>query len=176
MSSEEVATLSVEYYTQILSHIINSLGEKSTIDGFIRCWIDDNNNNHNDLYSFLHLLTRYNTMDLIKQAGGEPANFLDVGGTADSERVEKAFRMILKDPNVEAILINIFGGIVRCDRVAQGVVDAYKNIGEIPVPIIVRLQGTNAEEAKTIIDNSGLNVHSAVLLKEAAQKVSEVLA
>ena len=116
------------------------------------------------------------TMDIIKLSGGEPANFLDVGGTADAERVEKAFRMILKDPNVEAILINIFGGIVRCDRVAQGVVDAYKNIGEIPVPIIVRLQGTNAEEAKTIIDNSGLNVHSAVLLKEAAAKVSEVLA
>lgn len=116
------------------------------------------------------------TMDIIKLSGGEPANFLDVGGTADAERVEKAFRMILKDPNVEAILINIFGGIVRCDRVAQGVVDAYKNIGEIPVPIIVRLQGTNAEEAKTIIDESGLNVHSAVLLKEAAAKVSEVLA
>lgn len=116
------------------------------------------------------------TMDIIKLSGGEPANFLDVGGTADAERVEKAFRMILKDPNVEAILINIFGGIVRCDRVAQGVVDAYKNIGDIPVPIIVRLQGTNAEEAKQIIDASGLNVHSAVLLKEAAAKVSEVLA
>lgn len=116
------------------------------------------------------------TMDIIKLSGGEPANFLDVGGTADAERVEKAFRMILKDPNVKAILINIFGGIVRCDRVAQGVVDAYKNIGEIPVPIIVRLQGTNAEEAKQIIDASGLNVKSAVLLKEAAAKVSEVLA
>ncbi|MCO6498861.1 MAG: ADP-forming succinate--CoA ligase subunit beta [Vicingus serpentipes] len=116
------------------------------------------------------------TMDIIKLSGGEPANFLDVGGTADAERVEKAFRMILKDPNVKAILINIFGGIVRCDRVAQGVVDAYKNIGEIPVPIIVRLQGTNAEEAKKLIDDSGLDVHSAVLLKEAAQKVSEVLA
>lgn len=116
------------------------------------------------------------TMDIIKLSGGDPANFLDVGGTADAERVEKAFRMILKDPNVKAILINIFGGIVRCDRVAQGVVDAYKNIGEIPVPIIVRLQGTNAEEAKKIIDDSGLNVHSAVLLKEAAAKVSEVLA
>jgi succinyl-CoA synthetase beta subunit len=116
------------------------------------------------------------TMDIIKLSGGDPANFLDVGGTADAERVEIAFRMILKDPNVEAILINIFGGIVRCDRVAQGVVDAYKNIGEIKVPIIVRLQGTNAEEAKVIIDESGLNVHSAVLLKEAAQKVSEVLA
>ena len=116
------------------------------------------------------------TMDIIKLSGGEPANFLDVGGTADAERVEKAFRMILKDPNVKAILINIFGGIVRCDRVAQGVVDAYKNIGEIPVPIIVRLQGTNAEEAKKLIDESGLDVHSAVLLKEAAQKVSQVLA
>jgi len=116
------------------------------------------------------------TMDIIKLSGGEPANFLDVGGTADAERVEKAFRMILKDPNVKAILINIFGGIVRCDRVAQGVVDAYKNIGEIPVPIIVRLQGTNAEEAKKLIDESGLDVHSAVLLKEAAQKVKEVLA
>lgn len=116
------------------------------------------------------------TMDIIKLSGGEPANFLDVGGTADAERVEKAFRMILKDPNVKAILVNIFGGIVRCDRVAQGVVDAYKNIGDIPVPIIVRLQGTNAEEAKKLIDDSGLEVHSAVLLKEAAQKVSEVLA
>ncbi len=116
------------------------------------------------------------TMDIIKLSGGEPANFLDVGGTADAERVEKAFRMILKDPNVKAILVNIFGGIVRCDRVAQGVVDAYKNIGDIPVPIIVRLQGTNAEEAKKLIDESGLKVHSAVLLKEAAQKVSEVLA
>jgi len=116
------------------------------------------------------------TMDIIKLSGGEPANFLDVGGTADAERVEKAFRMILKDPNVKAILINIFGGIVRCDRVAQGVVDAYKNIGNIPVPIIVRLQGTNAEEAKKLIDDSGLDVMSAVLLKEAAQKVSEVLA
>jgi succinyl-CoA synthetase beta subunit len=116
------------------------------------------------------------TMDIIKYSGGNPANFLDVGGTADAERVEKAFHIILKDPNVKAILINIFGGIVRCDRVAQGVVDAYKNIGTIPVPIIVRLQGTNAEEAKKIIDDSGLNVHSAVLLQEAADKVKEVLA
>jgi len=116
------------------------------------------------------------TMDIIKLSGGNPANFLDVGGTADAERVEKAFRIILKDPNVEAILVNIFGGIVRCDRVAQGVVDAYKNIGDIPVPIIVRLQGTNAEEAKKIIDDSGLKVHSAILLQEAADKVSEVLA
>lgn len=116
------------------------------------------------------------TMDIIKLSGGNPANFLDVGGTANAERVEKAFHIILKDPNVKAILINIFGGIVRCDRVAQGVVDAYKNIGSIPVPIIVRLQGTNAEEAKRIIDESGLNVHSAVLLQEAADKVKEVLA
>ncbi|MCB0478030.1 MAG: ADP-forming succinate--CoA ligase subunit beta [Crocinitomicaceae bacterium] len=116
------------------------------------------------------------TMDIIKLSGGNPANFLDVGGTADAERVEKAFKIILKDPGVKAILINIFGGIVRCDRVAQGVVDAYKNMGEIPVPIIVRLQGTNAVEAKKLIDESGLNVHSAVLLQEAADKVKEVLA
>ncbi|WP_066759261.1 ADP-forming succinate--CoA ligase subunit beta [Crocinitomix algicola] len=115
------------------------------------------------------------TMDIIKLSGGNPANFLDVGGTADAERVEKAFRIILKDPNVKAILVNIFGGIVRCDRVAQGIVDAYKNMGEIPVPIIVRLQGTNAEEAKKLIDESGLNVHSAVLLQEAADLVSKVL-
>lgn len=116
------------------------------------------------------------TMDIIKQSGGNPANFLDVGGTADAERVEKAFAIILKDENVKAILINIFGGIVRCDRVAQGVVDAYKNMGSIPVPIIVRLQGTNAVEAKKLIDDSGLNVHSAVLLQEAADKVKEILA
>jgi len=116
------------------------------------------------------------TMDIIKYSGGSPANFLDVGGTANAERVEKAFRIILKDPNVKAILINIFGGIVRCDRVAQGVVDAYKNMGSIPVPIIVRLQGTNAVEAKKLIDDSGLNVHSAVLLQEAADLVKEVLA
>ena len=117
------------------------------------------------------------TMDLIKMAGGEPANFLDVGGTADAKRVEEAFRIILKDPAVQAILINIFGGIVRCDRVAQGVVDAYKNMGNaINVPIIVRLQGTNAKEAKEIIDNSGLAVHSAVQFQEAADKVKEVLA
>ena len=116
------------------------------------------------------------TMDLIKMAGGEPANFLDVGGTADAKRVEEAFRIILKDPNVKAILINIFGGIVRCDRVANGVVDAYRNMGDsIQVPIIVRLQGTNAEEAKEIIDNSGLAVHSAVQFKEAADMVEEVL-
>ena len=115
------------------------------------------------------------TMDIIKHAGGNPANFLDVGGTADAKRVENAFRIILQDDNVKAILVNIFGGIVRCDRVAQGVVDAYKNIGDIQVPIIVRLQGTNAEEAKQIIDESGLKVHSAILLQEAADKVKEVL-
>ena len=116
------------------------------------------------------------TMDLIKQAGGDPANFLDVGGTADAKRVETAFRIILKDPKVKAILVNIFGGIVRCDRVAQGIVDAYKNMGdEIKVPIIVRLQGTNAEIAKELIDNSGLAVHSAVQFQEAADKVKEVL-
>ena len=115
------------------------------------------------------------TMDIIKLSGGEPANFLDVGGTADAERVEKAFRMILSDEKVEAILINIFGGIVRCDRVAQGVIDAYKNIGDIKVPIIVRLQGTNADIAKELIDNSGLNVRSAVALQDAADEVKRVL-
>ncbi len=115
------------------------------------------------------------TMDIIKLSGGEPANFLDVGGTASAETVEAGFRIILKDPKVKAILINIFGGIVRCDRVAQGVVDAYKNIGDIPVPIIVRLQGTNAVEAKKIIDESGLEVRSAILLQEAADVVKEVL-
>ena len=116
------------------------------------------------------------TMDIIKLSGGEPANFLDVGGTADAARVEKAFRIILKDPAVKAILVNIFGGIVRCDRVAQGVVDACKNMSDINVPIIVRLQGTNAEEAKKIIDESGLEVRSAILLKEAADAVADVLA
>ncbi|AXT20807.1 ADP-forming succinate--CoA ligase subunit beta [Flavobacteriaceae bacterium AU392] len=116
------------------------------------------------------------TMDLIKQAGGEPANFLDVGGTADAARVEAAFKIILKDPAVKAILINIFGGIVRCDRVAQGVIDAYKNMGTINVPIIVRLQGTNADIAKELIDNSGLDVQSAVEFQEAADKVQAVLA
>ena len=116
------------------------------------------------------------TMDIIKLSGGEPANFLDVGGTADAARVEKAFRIILKDPAVKAILVNIFGGIVRCDRVAQGVVDACKNMSDINVPIIVRLQGTNAEEAKAIIDESGLEVRSAILLKEAADAVADVLA
>ena len=116
------------------------------------------------------------TMDIIKQAGGNPANFLDVGGTADAARVEQAFRIILKDPEVKALLVNIFGGIVRCDRVAQGIVDAYKNIGDINVPLIVRLQGTNAEEAKKLIDKSGLKVDSVILLQEAADKVTEVLA
>ncbi|MEE4256669.1 MAG: ADP-forming succinate--CoA ligase subunit beta [Bacteroidales bacterium] len=115
------------------------------------------------------------TMDIIKLSGANPANFLDVGGTASAKRVEEAFRIILKDPNVEAILVNIFGGIVRCDSVAQGVVDAYKSIGEIKVPIIVRLQGTNAEEGKELIDKSGLKVHSAILLEDAAKLVTEVL-
>jgi succinyl-CoA synthetase beta subunit len=116
------------------------------------------------------------TMDIIKLSGGAPANFLDVGGGASPKTVEAGFRIILKDPAVRAILINIFGGIVRCDRVANGVVEAYKSIGEIKVPVIVRLQGTNAEEAKKIIDNSGLAVFSAVSFKEAAERVSEVLA
>ncbi len=115
------------------------------------------------------------TMDIIKLSGGETANFLDVGGGANAKTVEAGFRIILKDPNVKAILINIFGGIVRCDRVATGVVEAYKNIGEIAIPIIVRLQGTNAEEGAKIIDESGLKVHSAVLLKDAAHLVTEVL-
>ncbi len=115
------------------------------------------------------------TMDMIKLAGGSPANFLDVGGSANAKTVEAGFRIILSDPSVKAILINIFGGIVRCDRVAQGVVDAYKNIGEIKIPIIVRLQGTNAELGKELIDNSGLKVHSAILLSEAAELVSQVV-
>ncbi len=115
------------------------------------------------------------TMDMIKMSGGDPANFLDVGGTADAARVEQAFRIILKDPRVKAILVNIFGGIVRCDRVAQGIVDAYKNIGEINVPIIVRLQGTNAEEGKELIDKSGLKVLSAIKLEDAARLVTEVV-
>jgi len=115
------------------------------------------------------------TMDMIKMAGGNPANFLDVGGTADAKRVEEGFRIILKDPHVKAILVNIFGGIVRCDKVAQGIVDAYQNIGEIKVPIIVRLQGTNAEEGKELIDKSGLKVHSAIRLQEAADLVNQVL-
>ena len=117
------------------------------------------------------------TMDMIKLAGGEPANFLDVGGSANAQTVEAGFRIILKDPNVKAILINIFGGIVRCDRVAQGIVDAYKNMGNaIHVPIIVRLQGTNADVAKELIDNSGLDVQSAIEFQEAADKVQAVLA
>ena len=116
------------------------------------------------------------TMDIIKIAGGEPANFLDVGGTANAQTVKAAFNIILKDPNVKAILINIFGGIVRCDRVAQGVIDAYNEIGNIPVPIICRLQGTNAEEAKKLIDESGLQVYSAIALKDAADLVTKVLA
>ena len=115
------------------------------------------------------------TMDIIKLSGGEPANFLDVGGSASAKRVEEGFRIILKDPNVKAILVNIFGGIVRCDRVAQGVVDAYHNIGEISVPIIVRLQGTNATDGKRIIDQSGLKVHSAITLLEAAHLVKQVM-
>ncbi len=116
------------------------------------------------------------TMDIIKLSGGEPANFLDVGGTANAKRVEEAFRIILKDSNVKAILVNIFGGIVRCDRVANGIVDAYKNIGEIKVPIIVRLQGTNAVEAKRIIDDSGLKVFSAIQLQDAAELVTKAIA
>ena len=115
------------------------------------------------------------TMDLIKLAGGEPANFLDVGGTADADRVEKAFRLILRDDNVKAILVNIFGGIVRCDRVAEGIVSAYKNLKEIDVPIIVRLQGTNSVEAKDIIDNSGLNFLSAIGFDEAAKMVQSAI-
>jgi len=116
------------------------------------------------------------TMDMIKLSGGAPANFLDVGGGANAQTVEQGFRIILKDPKVEAILLNIFGGIVRCDRVANGVVEAYKNIGEIPVPIIVRLQGTNAELGAKIIDESGLKVTSAITLAEAAERVREALA
>jgi len=115
------------------------------------------------------------TMDVIKLAGGEPANFLDVGGGANAKTVEAGFRIILKDPNVKAILINVFGGIVRCDRVANGVVEAYKNIGTIQIPIIVRLQGTNAEEGAKIINESGLKVRSAVILKDAAKLVTEAL-
>ncbi len=116
------------------------------------------------------------TMDLIKQAGGDPANFLDVGGTADAARVETAFRLILKDPKVKAILVNIFGGIVRCDRVAQGIMDAYRNMGDsIKLPLIVRLQGTNSDIAKELIDSSGLNVLSATAFQEAAEKVQKAI-
>jgi succinyl-CoA synthetase beta subunit len=116
------------------------------------------------------------TMDMIKLSGGDPANFLDVGGSANAQTVEAGFKIIMKDPNVKAILINIFGGIVRCDRVAQGVIDAYKNLGNISIPIIVRLQGTNAEEAKKLIDESGLKVQSAILLSEAAELVRKSIA
>jgi succinyl-CoA synthetase beta subunit len=115
------------------------------------------------------------TMDIIKLSGGEPANFLDVGGTANAETVENGFRIIMSDPNVKAILINIFGGIVRCDRVAKGVVEAYRKIEDVQIPIIVRLQGTNAIEAKRIIDESGLKVYSAITLSEAAALVEQVL-
>ena len=115
------------------------------------------------------------TMDIIKMSGGSPANFLDVGGTANAETVEAGFRIILQEENVKAILLNIFGGIVRCDRVAQGVVDAYKSIGNINIPVIVRLQGTNAEEGKELIDNSGLKVHSAITLQEAADLVKQLV-
>jgi succinyl-CoA synthetase beta subunit len=116
------------------------------------------------------------TMDMIKLSGGEPANFLDVGGSANAQTVEAGFKIILKDPNVKAILVNIFGGIVRCDRVAAGVIEAYKNMGQINVPIIVRLQGTNATEAKKMIDESGLKVQSAILLSEAAALVKQAVA
>jgi succinyl-CoA synthetase beta subunit len=115
------------------------------------------------------------TMDIIKLSGGNPANFMDVGGGANAVTVEAGFRIILRDPNVKAILLNIFGGIVRCDRVANGVVEAYKKIGNIEIPVIVRLQGTNAVEGKKIIDDSGLKVHSAITLKEAADLVKEVV-
>ncbi len=115
------------------------------------------------------------TMDIVKLSGGNPANFLDVGGNANAKTVAAGFRIILKDPAVKAILINIFGGIVRCDRVAQGVIDAYKEIGNIPVPVVARLQGTNAEEAKQLIDRSGLKVFSAITLKEAAELVKKLV-
>ena len=115
------------------------------------------------------------TMDIIKLSGGDPANFLDVGGTANAKTVEAGFRIILKDSNVKAILLNIFGGIVRCDRVANGVVQAYKNIGKINIPIIVRLQGTNSKEAAEIINNSGLKVFSAITLQDAANKINDIL-
>ncbi len=115
------------------------------------------------------------TMDMIKLSGGEPANFLDVGGTASAETVEAGFRIITKDPKVKAILVNIFGGIVRCDRVALGIIEAYNNIPNFDIPVIVRLQGTNAEEAKKLIDASGLKVQSAVTLEEAAKKVEQVV-
>jgi succinyl-CoA synthetase beta subunit len=115
------------------------------------------------------------TMDIIKLSGGEPANFLDVGGGANAETVEAGLKIILNDPSVKAVLINIFGGIVRCDRVASGVVEAYKKLGNIDVPVIVRLQGTNAEQGKQVIDDSGLKVRSAITLQEAAAIVKEVV-
>ena len=116
------------------------------------------------------------TMDLIKQSGGEPANFLDVGGTADADRVEVAFKLILQDPKVKAVLVNIFGGIVRCDRVAKGIVQAYKNMkDQIKVPIIVRLEGTNSKEAKKIIDASGLQIFSASSFSNVTERIKEVL-
>ncbi|MCK4287674.1 MAG: succinate--CoA ligase subunit beta, partial [Bacteroidales bacterium] len=115
------------------------------------------------------------TMDIIKLSGGNPANFLDVGGSADANKVEKAFRIILKDTNVKAILVNIFGGIVRCDKVAQGLIDTYKSSDKINAPIIVRFQGTNAEEGKKLIDESGLKVYSAILLQDAADLITKVL-
>ncbi|MBN3034025.1 MAG: ADP-forming succinate--CoA ligase subunit beta [Bacteroidales bacterium] len=115
------------------------------------------------------------TMDIIKLYGGEPANFLDVGGSADSKRVEEAFRIILKDPNVKSVLINIFGGIVRCDSVAQGIIDAYRKVGMVQVPVVVRLQGTNAREGKELLDRSGLKVHSVIRLHEAAEMISSIL-
>ncbi len=115
------------------------------------------------------------TMDIIKLAGGWPANFLDVGGGANVERIAKAFQILLKDPNVRVILINIFGGIVQCDRVANGILQAYKQIGHIPVPMVVRLQGTNADLAAQILRESGLPLIPAVELWEAAQKVQQAL-
>ena len=114
------------------------------------------------------------TMDIIKLAGGEPANFLDVGGGANKETVANGFKIILSDPNVKAILINIFGGIVRCDRVAQGVIDAVKEVS-VTVPVVVRLEGTNAIEAKELLENSGLNFEVATTLHDAAKKVTSVL-
>jgi succinyl-CoA synthetase beta subunit len=115
------------------------------------------------------------TMDAIKLSGGQPANFLDVGGGANVERVEAALRIILKDEDVKVVFINIFGGIVRCDRVAQGVVDAYRNLGDIDVPMVVRLQGTNAHEGAAIITQSGLKVHGVTTIQEATKKISQLV-
>ena len=114
------------------------------------------------------------TMDIIKLAGGEPANFLDVGGGANKETVANGFKIILSDPNVKAILINIFGGIVRCDRVAQGVIDAATEM-HVHVPIVVRLEGTNAKDAAELLDKSDLHFEVAKSLQDAAQKVTAVL-